>query len=74
MIRIRLNIGLKVIKLMMLGAKKGESPYLTHNWCTKCEEWRIGKPTFCPECNRRCRVGSHYSNGRYLRKDVKRIG
>ena len=58
---------------MMLGAKKGESPYLTHNWCKHCGEWKKGKPIFCNTCGKRCRVNVHYVNGRYLKKDVKRI-
>ena len=38
----------------------GESPYITHNWCAKCEDWRIGKPFRCPECNYRTRASKRY--------------
>lgn len=39
----------------MSGGVKGmlphESPYQNHNWCSKCGEWKKGKPIHCPDCN-----------------------
>ncbi len=42
-----------------VGVKPGVSCYVTHNWCSWCEEWRIGKPLRCPDCNRRTRGRSY---------------
>jgi hypothetical protein len=46
------------------GVRPGVSGYLTHNWCSHCDAWRIGKPVRCPDCNRLCRYKVRFREGK----------
>ena len=52
------------------GVPRNVSGYKTHNYCTNCEEWKIGKPVRCDYCKLACRTTSKYLKS----KEVKRIG
>ena len=43
-----------------VGVKPGAKVYDTHNWCAKCEDWKIGKPKRCPDCGTLCRWKGRY--------------
>jgi hypothetical protein len=58
------------------GVEPGISPYITHNYCTRCEKYllKIDNPgRYCPHCSKPVRHSPRYGIGRRNR-EVKRYG
>ena len=62
---------LNIVMVGAKGVKPGVSAYLTHTYCSKCEQYRIGRPFRCPECNTICRSGTRYVRGGSLAKNLR---